>query len=99
MKNIFYMTVITVLLTGCTLSKQSNTTVKTDITPLPIEETKPTTSETTTTTPEPKTDTTTKPQIDKKETTIPKTDTKDTATTDEMTKELDALIDEIVSGK
>lgn len=93
------MAVVTVLLVGCTLPKQSNTTVKTDTTPLPIEEIKPTTNEATTTTPEPKTDTTTKPQIDKKETTVPKTDTKDTATTDEMTKELDALIDEIVSGK
>lgn len=93
------MAVVAVLLAGCTTTKQSDATVKTDSPPIQIEETKPNTDSTTTTTPEKTTDTTTKPQIDKKETPAPKTDTKDTTTTDEMTKELDALIDEIVSGK
>ncbi len=98
MKNIFPLAIITIFLVGCTPLKQTNTTVKTNTTPLPIEENKPTTNETAPTTPEKTTNTTTKPQIDKKEAS-PKTDTKDTVTTDEMTKELDALIDEIVSGK
>ena len=99
MKTIFYMAVVTVLLAGCTTAKQSDTTVKIDSLPPQTEEAKPNTNSTPTTTPEKTTDTTIKPQIDKKDAPAPKTDTKDTTTTDEMTKELDALIDEIVSGK
>jgi hypothetical protein len=99
MRYIFMISVAAILFTACTLQKPTDTIVNTDKKPdLTIqEEVKPV--EIPTTTPEKTTNTTTKPQIDKKETTTPKTDTKDTATTDEMTKELDALIDEIVSGK
>ncbi len=98
MKNIFSIAVVTLFLVGCTPLKQPDTTVKIDTTPVQIQETKPAEEPTTQTTPEKTTNTTTKPQIDKKETS-PKTDAKDTVTTDEMTKELDTLIDEIVSGK
>lgn len=99
MKNIFSLVLMSIVLVSCWPQKPSTVEIKDD-TPPAIETTKTETPHTTPEAiPEKTTNTGTKPQIDKKETPAPKTDTKDIMTTDEMTKELDTLIDEIVSGK